>query len=254
LTRTEFVEMLAAQFDLSDHARESKTALLLELEAMLRHRHQTYKNTALIVDEAQSLPLGLLEEIRLLANIETNDEKLLSVILAGQPELAKRLDDPSVQQLKQRVAVWCEIRRLTLHETASYILSRIRSAGGTPSDVFTSEGVALIHENAKGIPRVINVIADNALLGGFVASQRPVTSRIVQEVCREFRITDRAAASEPAETAPAPTPLRLANSLLAEDNVQAADPVAADPTVPVESEAAQRSRSVFTRVSRRYRR
>ena len=128
----------------------------------------------LIVDEAQSLPLELLEEIRLLANIETDDQKLLSVIIAGQPELADRLNEQALRQLKQRVALRCELRPLTLHETAGYIAGRIRAAGGVGAQVFTREAVALIHERSHGIPRTISVIADNALLGGFAAGQRPV--------------------------------------------------------------------------------
>ena len=129
----------------------------------------------LIVDEAQSLPLDLLEEIRLLANIETDDEKLLSVIIAGQPELVGRLNDESLRQLKQRIALRCELRPLTLQETAAYIAGRIRAAGGVGARVFTREAVELIHERSRGIPRTISVIADNALLGGFAAGQRPVS-------------------------------------------------------------------------------
>ena len=141
LTRSEFIEMLGAGFDLSDKARQSKTALLLELEALLRRRHQADEITALIVDEAQSLSLDLLEEIRLLANIETDEEKLLSVVLAGQPELATRLDDPAMSQLKQRIGLWCELKPLTMNETAAYMVSRIRSAGGVEAEVFTMQAV-----------------------------------------------------------------------------------------------------------------
>jgi general secretion pathway protein A len=188
LTRPEFVEMLAAQFDLSARARESKAVFLLELEALLRCRHEANEPTVLIVDEAQSLPFGLLEEIRLLANIETKHEKLLSVILAGQPALGASLEDPSASQLKQRIALWCELRSLTLQETSGYMLSRIQSAGGIASNAFTAAAVKLIHAVSRGLPRVINVLADNALLTGLAAATRPVTSRIVEEVCHDFRI------------------------------------------------------------------
>ncbi|PWT85090.1 MAG: hypothetical protein C5B57_03620 [Blastocatellia bacterium] len=188
LTRSEFVEMLAAQFDLSARARDSKAVLLIELEALLRGRHDANEPTVLIVDEAQSLPLDLLEEIRLLANIETNHQKLLSVILAGQPALGMSLEDPAVSQLKQRVALWCELRSLTLQETSAYMLSRIQSAGGIASNAFTATAVKLIHAASRGLPRVINVLADNALLTGLAVSTRPVTSRIVADVCHDFRI------------------------------------------------------------------
>ena len=118
LTREEFVEMLAVHFRLSERARLSKTMLLSELEMMLRDRDGRNETTVLIIDEAQSLPLALLEEIRLLANVETESRKLLSVVMAGQPELATRLDEHNLRQLKQRVALRCDLRPLTAPETA----------------------------------------------------------------------------------------------------------------------------------------
>jgi general secretion pathway protein A len=226
LTREEFVEMLARRFELSDGARGSKTALLLELEAVLTSRAAEGESTVLLIDEAQSLPRDILEEIRLLANIETNERKLLSVIMAGQPEVAALLDDESLRQLKQRIALRCELRPLTLQETAGYIAGRIRSAGGVGSQVFTREAVTLIHERSRGIPRTISVICDNALLSGFAVGQRPVNSSTIREVCRDFDLGDdepqpRApfsgppAPSEPTgmlvlENSPAPEPQSLA--------------------------------------------
>jgi general secretion pathway protein A len=110
------------------------------------------------------------------------------VVLAGQPGLAKRLEDPCLSQLKQRVSLWCELRPLTLPETAAYMLTRIRCAGGVAGQVFTSEAVTQIHAAAKGIPRVINVIADNALMSGLALEQRPVNRQIVRDVCRDLHI------------------------------------------------------------------
>jgi type II secretory pathway predicted ATPase ExeA len=188
LTRNEFVEMLAARFELSDEARRSKTALLLEIESLLQKRYETREATVLIVDEAQSLSTELLEEIRLLANIETNDEKLLTLVIAGQPELGSKLDDPSLRQLKQRIALRCELRPLTLHETLVYLAGRIRAAGGVTSRIFTREAATLLHQTAAGIPRTINVLADNALLAAFARQQSPVTSQIVTEIVQDFRI------------------------------------------------------------------
>jgi general secretion pathway protein A len=189
LTRDEFVETLAERFGLSEQARLSKAALLSELEALLRRRNDHDEATILIVDEAQALPVALLEELRLLANIETDDRKLLSVILAGQPELAMRLNDDALRQLKQRVALRCDLRALTLAETAGYVAGRIQIAGGIGAAVFTQQAVAVIHEHALGIPRTISVIADNALLGGFAAGERPVSSQTVRTVCRDFALT-----------------------------------------------------------------
>jgi type II secretory pathway predicted ATPase ExeA len=132
LSRTEFNEMLATHFELSAQASQSKAVMLTELERLLRERIARDEPTVLIVDEAQSLPMDLLEEIRLLANFETHERKLLSVIIAGQPELAHRLNDRSLRQFKQRVALRCELRSLTSQETAAYVVGRSRGGGLHP--------------------------------------------------------------------------------------------------------------------------
>jgi len=189
MTRAEFGEMLAIKFGLSERASRSKAWLLNELETLLRNRRARGESSLLVVDEAQSLPLELLEEIRLLANIESDDDRLLSVIIAGQPEIAHRLNDQSLRQLKQRVALRCELRPLTLAETISYIDGRVQEAGGT-EQVFEDAAIELIHERAQGIPRSVSVIADNALLGGFAAGERPVGLEVVREVCRDFDLAE----------------------------------------------------------------
>jgi hypothetical protein len=186
LSRDEFVQMLAAQFSLSERARTSKTDLLLELEQLLRRRHEAQETTVLIVDEAQSLSSALLEEIRLLSNIETSTDKLLSLVVAGQPELATRLNDQSLRQFKQRIALRCELRPLSLAESGTYIARRVTAAGGVPAQIFTREAVELLHGYARGIPRTINVLADNALLSGFATAQRMVTRQLVSEACTDF--------------------------------------------------------------------
>jgi general secretion pathway protein A len=194
LTRTEFIEMLAARFGLSDEASQSKAAMLIELEALLRARRASGEASVLVVDEAQSLPAELLEEIRLLANIETNDEKLLSLIIAGQPELADRLNDQSLRQLKQRVALRCNLLPLDMRETAEYVAGRIRNDGGNSVQVFTRQAIEVIYQHSSGIPRLISVICDNALISGFAADCRPVTRQIVEDVCRDFDLRREAMA------------------------------------------------------------
>ena len=186
LTRAEFIEMLANQFDCGPEAAQSKTVLLEQLERTVRDRRARGETTALVIDEAQSLSIELLEELRLLANIETPSEKLLPLVLAGQPELAARLNDPGLRQLKQRVALRCELRPFELSETATYIASRIKTAGGQASRLFTREAVQLIHEFSRGIPRTISVMCDNALLSGLALGRQPVGREIVNEVCRDF--------------------------------------------------------------------
>ena len=145
LTKQEFVNTLAARFDLGPEAAQSKAVLLDRLERVVRDRRERGEITALIVDEAQCLSMDLLEEVRLLANIETPSQKLLPLVLVGQPELGVRLEEPSLRQLKQRVALRCEIGPFRLPETAAYIACRIEKAGGVPARLFTKEAVITIH-------------------------------------------------------------------------------------------------------------
>jgi len=188
LTRNEFYELLTAEFGLSGEAASSKARFLLELERGITERHRLRGVTALVIDEAQSLPDELLEEVRLLANIETATEKLFAVVLSGQPELGDRLEQPRLQQLKQRVALRCEIGPLDIRETAAYIAGRIRIAGGNATQVFTRDAVAMIFERSRGIPRTISVICDNALVSGFATDVKPVNKEIVIEVCRDLEL------------------------------------------------------------------
>lgn len=186
LTRAEFLDFLAHGFGLGSTAAASKSELLRLLEQELQEGRARGLTTALIIDEAQSLSYELLEEIRLLANIETATEKLLPLVLVGQPELADRLNEPSLRQLKQRVALRCNLEPLTLNETAAYIAGRIRHAGGEGAALFTREAVRAIYEGSRGIPRTISVICDNALVTGFALQQKPVGAQIIAEVCRDF--------------------------------------------------------------------
>jgi general secretion pathway protein A len=195
LTRAEFLETLASKFELGASAEKSKASLLGSLESIIRRRHSRREITALVIDEAQALPNEILEEIRLLANMETSTQKLLPVVLAGQPELAERLNEPGLRQLKQRIALRCELKPLDLPDTAAYIASRIRTAGGDPANIFTRQAVTMIHEHSHGLPRTISVMCDNALMSGFALDQRPVDGDIVAEVCRDF---DLAAGAAPA--------------------------------------------------------
>jgi general secretion pathway protein A len=188
LTREEFYEFLAPKFGLSDRAALSKARFLAELEESILARHQSGGLTALVIDEAQSLPHELLEEVRLLANFETAVEKLLPVVLAGQPELAARLENEELRQLKQRVALRCDLAALDIRETAAYISGRVAIAGADSTRIFTREAVQTIYERSRGIPRTISVICDNTLLTGFAAGVKPVGSNIVLEVCRDFRL------------------------------------------------------------------
>jgi type II secretory pathway predicted ATPase ExeA len=200
LTRREFYEFLAGRFELPAEAAASKARFLVSIEDELKRRHERGEQCVLVIDEAQSLPDELLEEIRLLANIETGTTKLLPLILAGQPELATRLNQNEIRQLKQRVALRCQLMPLTVGETAAYIAGRIQLAGGDASTMMTRDAVIAVHDYARGIPRTISVICDNALLTAFAAGERTVTEKTVRAVARDFDIV----ASRPARTQSAP--------------------------------------------------
>jgi general secretion pathway protein A len=202
LQRGEFLEFLVARFGLSAQAATSKVRMLDELERALL----SGKKAVLIIDEAQSVPLELLEEVRLLANIESDSAKLLPVILAGQPELAERLNEPGLRQLKQRIVLRCTLKPFQLNETAAYIAARIESVGGTPAQVFTRDAVLAVHQHSGGIPRTINVICENALLTGYVEEQRPVGREVVEAVVRDFDLWSSAVV-EPPLAPPVPTPI-----------------------------------------------
>jgi general secretion pathway protein A len=198
LSRSEFYEFLTGAFGFAAPAATSKTVLLAELGRVLERRRTSDLMTGLVIDEAQALPDELLEEVRLLANIETATDKLLPIVLAGQPELADRLNKVSLRQLKQRVALRCELSALDAKETAEYIAGRIRVAGGNSVMVFTRQAVESIFERSGGIPRLISVICDNALISGFAADRRPVGRDIVEDVCRDFDLLTGAQPVAPA--------------------------------------------------------
>jgi general secretion pathway protein A len=196
LSRAEFYEFLAACFELPTAAATSKAQFLFELRRHLLAKRESGVFSGLVLDEAQSLPYELLEEVRLLSNIETPTEKLLNVVLAGQPELADRLNETNLRQLKQRISLRCELSTFTFQETGAYIAGRLRIAGGEPAKIFTREAVLAIHDASQGVPRTINVICDNALIGGFAAQEHPITRALVEDICRDFDLHRSAAHAE----------------------------------------------------------
>ena len=201
LTRAEFYEYIAAGFGFSDEAGRSKIQFLRDVESALND--PAAPRLALIVDEAQSVPYELLEEIRLLTNAESSIGRSIAVVLVGQPELGRRLDEARLRQLKQRVVLRCELTPLSLKDTAAYISARVMTAGGEATRLFSRDAVIAIHQYSTGIPRVISVICDNALVNGFAADQKPVGAGTVMEVCRSLALP-----LDDAKPAPAPAPVR----------------------------------------------
>ena len=180
----DFFEFLLTDFGIPPTTR-TKSAMLLQLNSWLIERYRNKQLCAIVVDEAQNLSSELLEEIRLLTNLETSSEKLVQIVLSGQPELEEKLCAPSASQLRQRISIWCKTMPLTGEETIGYIAERLRIAGAT-QPVLSPDAVQLIHRYSKGIPRLINLICEHAMISAYVEQVKPITSRIVELVCTEL--------------------------------------------------------------------
>lgn len=166
---------------------ENKSDLMITLGETLETRHARGLRTVLIVDEAHGLSTSVLEEIRLLSNFESDSAKQLQIILTGQPELRDVLNRPELRQLKQRVALRCEIRALpNIEETERYVASRLLVAGAERTDIFSAGAIDFVFRCSGGIPRQINNLCDNALLAGFAAGQETIGRSVVEEVAETF--------------------------------------------------------------------
>lgn len=185
----DFLEFVLTDFGIPPKTR-TKSGMLLQLNRWLIERFRNRGLCVIVVDEAQNLSWELLEEIRLLTNLETSSEKLLQIVLSGQTELEDKLRDPSVRQLRQRIAIWCKTRQLTPDQTDSYIAERLQIAGAT-QPIFTPEATQLVHRYSKGIPRVINLICENALIGAYAEQIKLIPGRIVESVSLEFDLDEQ---------------------------------------------------------------
>jgi general secretion pathway protein A len=183
----QFFEMIAYDLDLPC-ARTSKTEVLFALNQLLVEQAQDGRTVVLIVDEAHNLDWDVLEEIRLLGNLENRNGKLLQIILAGQPELDRKLDAPNLRQLKQRIVLRCNLQPFTLRDAVEYMESRLETAGMTNQQIFSEEMMAEIQLRSQGIPRLINAICDNLLLTAFAAETKICTVEMLDEVCRDMRL------------------------------------------------------------------
>jgi general secretion pathway protein A len=168
---------------------KDRLKLTEQLNGHLTEQLRNGQTVALLVDEAQALSDELLEELRLLSNLETDREKLLQIVLIGQPELEHKLDEPELRQLKQRVTLRCRLLPLSQHEVGLYIASRLKTAGYEGKELFTLEAVRKITRYSNGIPRLVNVICDNALVIAFAASKKQVSAEMIEEVARDLKLT-----------------------------------------------------------------
>ena len=182
LTVPEFYEQLTASLRLGLSPKASKPEILNTLACFLSQRHMKGLRAVLIADEAHGLSPTVLEEIRLLANLETNTEKLFQIVLCGQPELRETLNQPGLRQLKQRISLRCSIKPLTPDEVTKYIRFRLRTAGAERMDIFDSSALSLIARVSLGIPRVVNNICDNALLQGYAVNTEVISRDIIEDV------------------------------------------------------------------------
>lgn len=183
----QFLEMVAYDFDLRCD-RKSKPEVLMALNHMLIAQVERGSTAVLIVDEVQNLDWEVLEEIRLLGNLENRRGKLLQIVLAGQPEFDRKLDAPNLRQLKQRIVLRYNLSPFGYDDTARYIDSRFTTAGMPNQKVFPPEVVMEIHRRSQGIPRVINAICDNLLLIAFADASKVATMDMLDEVTTDMRL------------------------------------------------------------------
>lgn len=187
ITSGQFFEMIAYDLDLRCE-RTSKTEVLFALNSLLLNQADQGRTTVLIVDEAHNLEWDVLEEIRLLGNMENRRGKLVQIILAGQPELDRKLEAPNLRQLKQRIVLRCNLEPFSAEDTAQYINTRMAKAGMADQTVFTRDLLSEIHLRSQGIPRLINAICDNLLLTCFAVESRQATVDMLDEVSKDMRL------------------------------------------------------------------
>jgi general secretion pathway protein A len=189
LSSTEFLQYILSDFGLPASGK-NKTDLLLDLGQFLLSRGSRKLTTVLIVDEAHHLSPDILEEVRLLSNLETDDDKLLQIVLVGQPELDEKLDSVGLRQLKQRIAVRTQLGPLDAGETKRYIEQRLLIAGAAlrSNPLFTEQALAGVYRHSRGLPRLINTICENALVTTYARRLPSVTPDVVEDVAKEFRL------------------------------------------------------------------
>lgn len=180
----DFLEFILSDFGIAAQTR-TKSGMLIQLNRWLIERYRREETCVIIVDEAQNLSWDLLEEIRLLTNLETSTEKLLQIVLSGQPELEEKLRAPEVRQLRQRIALWARTHAISLEQTAAYISQRLLIAGSSER-IFNEDAVAAVHRASRGIPRIINLICEHSLILAYVEQMRQVTAPLVQAVARDL--------------------------------------------------------------------
>ncbi|MGE0406166.1 MAG: ExeA family protein [Candidatus Korobacteraceae bacterium] len=189
LDPAQFLDMVLADFGVRCDS-PLKSQKILHLHKFLLERHRAGGTAVLIVDEAQDLAPEVLEEIRLLTNLETSTHKLLQILLSGQPELEELLRRPEMRQVRQRITIRCKTYPLTLEETQAYILTRLKVAGATMEPIFAPDAVRAIHRYSQGIPRIINFLCEHALIAAFADQQRTIRGTLIDGIAHENELDD----------------------------------------------------------------
>jgi len=192
----QFLDYMMADLGVPCDSR-AKSQILLRLYNWLLERYRTGETAVLIVDEAQNLPDETLEEIRMLTNLETFTEKLLQVVLVGQPELEQKLKQPHMRQLRQRLTLRAKTYPLTAEETKAYVQQRLRIAGSSGQEIFDSDAVSALFRYSGGIPRVINVLCEHCLVSAFVDQRKVIGAAVVEGVARDFDLVEESAPGAP---------------------------------------------------------
>jgi general secretion pathway protein A len=203
LNTMQFLDFVMADFGITCDSR-MKSQVLLQLYNWLLNRYRAGETAVLIIDEAQNLSDEVLEEIRLLTNLETFTEKLLQIVLVGQPELELKLRQPHLRQLRQRVTLRAKTHPLTIPETQAYVDRRLRVAGSDGRLIFDPEALLQVYRYSSGIPRVINLLCEHALVSAFVDQQKVIYPVVIDAVARDFDLGDVEVEEPP--LAPAPEP------------------------------------------------
>jgi general secretion pathway protein A len=195
----QFLNYIVTDFGITNESpsrvKRDKDEVLRDLNYWLLDRYRSGQTAVLIVDEAQNVSEEVLEEIRLLTNLETSTEKLLQVVLVGQPELEYKLKQPSLRQLRQRITLWAKTQPLSCEETEAYVAERLRIAGSNGESIFESSALLAIHRFSGGIPRIVNLICEHCLVAAFADHKKQISKDVVEVVARDFDLNDASSSS-----------------------------------------------------------
>jgi len=187
MNANQLFDFILAEFEIPCSSR-NKSQQLLKLNQWLLEGYRAGQTTVLIIDEAQNLTFPVLEEIRLLTNFETSTDKLLQIVLSGQPELETKLQLPELRQLRQRIMLRCKTTPLTLEQTHDYVAQRLKIAGASGEQIFSPKTIETIYQYSVGIPRVVNLLCEHSLVNSYAENQKPIQPETVKEVAQEFEL------------------------------------------------------------------